>query len=208
MKKSIAITSALLVLVGLSYAWGAAEAKKADDHLLSHSVYFALKEPTPEARQKLVDSCKQRLSQHPGVVYFAAGTLCDEVKGGLNVRDFDVVLLMVFSRPRSPAYVRRFGRASEVHRRKRRHVQGSARVRRRRRLCGHAGWQPRRQVRRGLRLAPRFAFARRPVTCSASASDRRDVNLAARVGLFLERELGQALLAEMPTYSSCVSTTT
>jgi hypothetical protein len=97
MKKSIAITSALLVLVGLSYAWGAAEEKKADDHLLSHSVYFALKEPTPEAKQKLVDSCKQRLSQHPGVLYFAAGTLCDEVKSPMNVRDFDVVLLMVFS---------------------------------------------------------------------------------------------------------------
>jgi hypothetical protein len=100
MKKSIAVTAAVLVLVGMSYAWSAVAADKAPaekGQLLSHSVYFALKEPTPEAKQKLVDSCKKLLSQHPGVVYFAAGTLCDEAKSPLNVRDFDVALLMVFS---------------------------------------------------------------------------------------------------------------
>ncbi len=31
------------------------------------------------------------------MLYFAAGTLCDEAKSPMNVRDFDVVLLMVFS---------------------------------------------------------------------------------------------------------------
>jgi len=98
MKKSIAVLSALIVVVGLSYAWGANSAEKAaSPSLLSHNVYFALKEPTPENKQKLVDSCKKHLSQHAGLVYFATGALCEEAKGGLNVRDFDVALIMVFA---------------------------------------------------------------------------------------------------------------
>jgi hypothetical protein len=98
MKKTLATVSLVLVLVSLSYAWGAA-AKSEDKSqpLLSHSVYFSLKESTPEAQQKLVDACKKHLSQHPGVRYFATGTLCDEIKGGLNDRDFDVLLMMVFN---------------------------------------------------------------------------------------------------------------
>jgi hypothetical protein len=100
MKKMIATMSAACLLVGLSYAWGAAEktgTTAAGAGLLSHSVYFSLNDATPEARQKLVDSCKKLLSQHAGVVFFSAGTLCDEIKGGFNDRDFDVVLLMVFT---------------------------------------------------------------------------------------------------------------
>jgi hypothetical protein len=92
--------SCVCVLVGLSYAWGAAEkasSATAGTGLLSHSVYFSLHDATPDAKQKLVDSCKKHLSQHAGVVFFAAGTLCDEIKGGFNDRDFDVVLLMVFT---------------------------------------------------------------------------------------------------------------
>jgi hypothetical protein len=100
MKKSLLIATACTLLVGLSYAWGAADDKSSnakDGQLLSHNVYFALKEATPEAKQKLVDSCKKHLSQHPGVVYFATGAICDEIKSPLNARDFDVVLLMVFN---------------------------------------------------------------------------------------------------------------
>jgi hypothetical protein len=100
MKKMIAAMSGACVLVGLSYAWGAAEKARstaAGAGLLSHSVYFTLNDATPDAKQKLVDSCKKLLSQHPGVVFFSAGTLCDEIKRGFNDRDFDVVLLMVFT---------------------------------------------------------------------------------------------------------------
>lgn len=96
MKALITILSTVCMLAGLSYAWGAADAKKSDQ-LLSHSVYFSLKDSTPETRQKLVDSCKKLLSQHPGVIFFSAGTICDEAKGALNDRDFDVILLMVFT---------------------------------------------------------------------------------------------------------------
>lgn len=99
MKKSLLIATACTLLVGLSYAWGAAEDKAAgsdDGKLLSHNVYFALKEATPEAKQKLVDACKKHLSQHPGLVYFAAGTRCEEAKSPLHVQDFDVALIMVF----------------------------------------------------------------------------------------------------------------
>jgi hypothetical protein len=100
MKKTIAALSVLSVLVCLSYAWGAAAAANSagkNSALLSHSVYFSLKEPSDEARQQLVAACKEHLSQHPGLVFFSAGTLCDEIKSGLNDREFDVVALMVFT---------------------------------------------------------------------------------------------------------------
>ena len=98
MTKKILAACGICLLVSLSYAIAAAD--KADSKaggLLSHSVYFSLKESTPESRQKLVDSCKKYLSQHHGVVFFSAGSLCDEAKGQFNDRDFDVVLLMVFT---------------------------------------------------------------------------------------------------------------
>jgi hypothetical protein len=100
MKKSLLIATVCTLLVGLSYAWGAADdkaAEKGDGKRLSHNVYFALKDPTPEAKEKLVKSCQKYLSQHPGLVDFAVGTLCDEAKSPLHVQDFDVALLMVFN---------------------------------------------------------------------------------------------------------------
>ncbi|MBI2823542.1 MAG: Dabb family protein [Planctomycetia bacterium] len=86
--------------VGLSYAWRvavAAEDKPAAGKLLAHNVYFTLNDATPEARQKLVDACKKYLSHHKGTVFFACGTLCDEIKGNFNDRDYDVALVMVFA---------------------------------------------------------------------------------------------------------------
>ena len=98
MKATIALVSGVCLLACFSYALAAGAAKNADDgQLLAHSVYFSLKEPSADAKQTLVDSCKKHLSQHPGVVFFSAGTPCDEIKGPFNDRDFDVVLLMVFA---------------------------------------------------------------------------------------------------------------
>jgi hypothetical protein len=98
MKATITLVSALCLVACSFYALAAARAatRAENGQLLAHSVYFSLKEPTAEAKQKLVDACKKHLSQHPGVVFFSAGTLCDESKGPFVDRDFDVVLLMVF----------------------------------------------------------------------------------------------------------------
>src|SRR5690348_14383250 len=71
-------------------------AADAEGPMLVHSVYFSLKESTPENRDKLVAACKKYLTKHPGEVYFAAGPLAEELKREVNDRDFDVALTIVF----------------------------------------------------------------------------------------------------------------
>ena len=64
--------------------------------LLAHNVYFTLKDKSEEAKKKLVEACKKHLSNHPGTVFFAAGTLVEELDRSVNDRDFDVGLHLVF----------------------------------------------------------------------------------------------------------------
>ena len=64
--------------------------------MLAHMVYFTLKDNSADAKEKLVAACKKHLSGHPGEVFFAAGTLCEELKREVNDRDFDVALHLVF----------------------------------------------------------------------------------------------------------------
>lgn len=73
-----------------------AEAADAGGAMVVHDVYFALKDNSPAAKKKLVDSCKKYLQKHPGVVFFAAGTVHDELKREVNDRDWDVGLHVVF----------------------------------------------------------------------------------------------------------------
>jgi hypothetical protein len=64
--------------------------------LLAHNVYFSLKEPSEEAKARLVRACKKYLSAHPGTVFFACGTLAVELQRPVNDRDFDVGLHLIF----------------------------------------------------------------------------------------------------------------
>ena len=64
--------------------------------MLAHMVYFTLKDNSSAAKEKLVAACKKHLSGHPGEVFFAAGTLCEDLKREVNDRDFDVALHIVF----------------------------------------------------------------------------------------------------------------
>lgn len=64
---------------------------------LAHNVFFALKEPTDANRRALVAACKTYLADHPGVVFFAVGTLEPELARPVNQRDFDVALHVVFA---------------------------------------------------------------------------------------------------------------
>jgi len=63
--------------------------------VLSHAVYFTLKDPSPAAVQALVQSCRKHLTGHPGERYFSVGT-CASYDRQVNDRDFDVALLIVF----------------------------------------------------------------------------------------------------------------
>lgn len=86
------IVFAGLLAVGACCAVGAEKAPK----MLSHDVYFTLKDDSPKAREALVAGCKKYLSKHPGIVWFAAGALVEEHEREVNDRNFDVALHIVF----------------------------------------------------------------------------------------------------------------
>lgn len=67
--------------------------------MLAHNVFFTLKNSSPEGRQKLVDACHKYLSGHEGTVFYAAGTVNEELKREVNVTDFDVGLHLIFESP-------------------------------------------------------------------------------------------------------------
>ena len=100
------MTFACLSLVAAGYALShithdpraAAAAETSENHamMLAHNVYFTLNESTPAARKKLVEACHKYLSDHPGTVFYAAGTVCD-LNRDVNDRDFDVGLHVVFA---------------------------------------------------------------------------------------------------------------
>ena len=64
--------------------------------MLAHNVFFTLHEPGEAAAQLLVAQCEKYLKNHPGVVFFAAGTLEPELARPVNDRDFDVALHVIF----------------------------------------------------------------------------------------------------------------
>ncbi len=73
--------------------------------ILTHDVYFTLKDASPEARERLVAACREHLSGHEGAVFFAAGVRASELVREVNDRGFDVVLHVHFeSRAAHDAY--------------------------------------------------------------------------------------------------------
>ena len=65
--------------------------------MLAHNVFFALNDPTETARANLVQACHKYLSKHPGTVFYACGTLAQELRRDVNDLDFDVALHLVFT---------------------------------------------------------------------------------------------------------------
>jgi hypothetical protein len=63
---------------------------------LAHIVYFTLKDHSHRAIQKQLDACKKYLTDHPGVVFFAAGTRSPGLEREVNDKDFHVALHVVF----------------------------------------------------------------------------------------------------------------
>ena len=64
--------------------------------MFGHHVYFTLHDNSSAAATALRESCRQYLSQHDGIVFFAAGTRNPEMTRDVNDQDFDVALLIVF----------------------------------------------------------------------------------------------------------------
>ncbi len=64
---------------------------------LAHMVYFTLADASPAKIEELVAACKQYLDNHPGLEYFAVGTLNPDLSRPVNVVDFHVSLHTVFT---------------------------------------------------------------------------------------------------------------
>jgi hypothetical protein len=64
--------------------------------MLAHNVYFTLNDNSPNAKETMLAACKKYLTGHPGVVFYAAGPVADELARPVNDRDFDIVLQVVF----------------------------------------------------------------------------------------------------------------
>ena len=86
---------AFSLTVALIVAFAGVSAQ-AEERVLAHDVYFSLKDDSPQAKEKLIVSCKKYLTDHPGTVRFAVGPIADEMKRDVNDRDFDVALHLVF----------------------------------------------------------------------------------------------------------------
>ena len=67
--------------------------------MLAHNVFFTLHDRSTAAKERLVAACKKYLADHPGVVFFAAGTLAEELDRPVNDREFDVALHVIFDTP-------------------------------------------------------------------------------------------------------------
>ena len=63
---------------------------------LAHNVFFKLKDNAPARTDALVAACRKYLNVQPGIVFFAAGTLCRDLKRDVNDLDWDVGLHLVF----------------------------------------------------------------------------------------------------------------
>ena len=87
--------SAALVISGRDVQTRADDAK-ADEPMVAHCVYFALQDNSAEGKQKIVDACKELLTDHDGEVFFAAGTRAEDSIRSVNDQDFDVALVITF----------------------------------------------------------------------------------------------------------------
>jgi hypothetical protein len=96
MTRLLALLALLALGLAVSAPVTAAEEKPGAKAMIVHNVYFTLKDNSPAEKQKLVAACKKYLSNHPGVVFFAAGTRAEELNREVNDKDFDVALHIVF----------------------------------------------------------------------------------------------------------------
>jgi len=65
--------------------------------MLAHNVYFSLNDTAPAAIDRMVAACHTYLKDHPGVVFYAAGSLSKDLTRPVNDLHFDVALHVVFT---------------------------------------------------------------------------------------------------------------
>jgi quinol monooxygenase YgiN len=64
--------------------------------MFAHNVFFSLNDAGQPAVTALVNDCHKYLADHPGMLFYAAGTLSD-VARPVSDRDYDVALHVIFT---------------------------------------------------------------------------------------------------------------
>ena len=64
--------------------------------MVSHNVFLTLNDRSPEGRRRCVEACQTYLTEHPGTVSIAIGTLADDIQWDVSDRDFDVSVSILF----------------------------------------------------------------------------------------------------------------
>ena len=64
--------------------------------MLSHMVYFTLKDSSADACRRLIDDCHRFLKPHTGIRFYAAGTLAEQYQRPVNDQAFQVALHVIF----------------------------------------------------------------------------------------------------------------
>ncbi len=97
-RTSLLVSVGLIALLGIAMYHGVnpSSAQQKGGKMLSHDVYFQLKDNSADAKQKLVAACKKYLTEHQGEVFFGAGVLAEDLKREVNDVNFDVALHIVF----------------------------------------------------------------------------------------------------------------
>jgi len=90
------LLSALAVGFGINFGFSGSAVAEDRDAPLAHAVFFTLKDRSPEARRKLVDSCNKYLTNHEGTLSYSVGTVAEDVKEPVSDHDFDIALCVVF----------------------------------------------------------------------------------------------------------------
>ncbi len=65
--------------------------------MIAHNVFFTLHDKSEAARTHLIKACRLYLTGHPGLVFFACGSIEPDLDRPVNDREFDVSLHMVFA---------------------------------------------------------------------------------------------------------------
>ncbi|MEL7033223.1 MAG: Dabb family protein [Pseudomonadota bacterium] len=92
--REVLLAGSILALA--SCATSAAREAPNAEPLLTHAVFFDLKNDDATSIQALVDGCYQYLAPHDGIVYFSAGARHLDYQREVNDLGFDVALTIVF----------------------------------------------------------------------------------------------------------------
>jgi stress responsive alpha/beta barrel protein len=87
---------ALLVVVAAISGDVRSSTQAVKEPQIAHMVYFQLNDNSEAKIKELVAACDKLLNDHPGTVYYSAGSLAKEFKRDVNDRDWDVALHLVF----------------------------------------------------------------------------------------------------------------